>query len=56
MRRFAVLLLVVWSLCLSGCAMRDFMCSLFGGMNSNDADMNRTNDRNAIDYVAPGSS
>ena len=56
MRRLAILLVLVWSLALSGSAMRDFMYSLFGGMNSNDADMNRTNQKNSIDYLTPGSS
>ncbi|HTU26213.1 MAG TPA: hypothetical protein VMF30_12485 [Pirellulales bacterium] len=56
MRRLAILLVVAWSLGVSGCAMRDAMYSLFGGMNSNDADMNRTDQKNAIDWLAPGSS
>jgi hypothetical protein len=48
MRRLVMLLIVVWSLGLSGCAMGDLMYSLFGGADSNQADMNRTNSRNSV--------
>ena len=46
MRSFLAAALLVCAVGIPGCAMSDMFYALFGGANSNEADLNRANPKN----------